>query len=63
MNNQRPIYVEFIVQGNVVKATAIDSATGTEASVVGPASASQAVMAEAARRKLEYVMKKKSGSA
>ena len=54
------IYVEFIVQGNVVKATAIDSATGTEASVVGPASASQAVMAEAARRKLEYVMKKKS---
>jgi hypothetical protein len=52
------IYVEFIVQGNVVKATAIDSATGTEASVVGPASASQTVMAEAARRKLEYVMKK-----
>ena len=54
------IYVEFIVQGNVVKATAIDSATGTEASVVGPTSASQAVMAEAARRKLEYVMKKKT---
>jgi hypothetical protein len=54
------IYVEFIVQGNVVKATAIDSATGTEASVVGPANAAQAVMAEAARRKLEYVMKKKS---
>jgi hypothetical protein len=54
------IYVEFVVQGNVVKATAIDSATGTEASVVGPASASQAVRADAARRKLEYVMKKKS---
>ena len=54
------IYVEFIVQGNVVKATAIDSATGTEASVVGPANAAQAVMAQAARRKLEYVMKKKS---
>jgi hypothetical protein len=54
------IYVEFIIQGNVVKATAIDSTTGTEASVVGPASASQAVMAEAARRKLEYVMRKKS---
>jgi hypothetical protein len=54
------IFVEFIVQGNVVKATAIDSATGTEASVVGPASASQAVMAEAARRKLDYVLKKKS---
>ena len=60
MNNQKPIYVEFIVQGNVVKATAIDSATGAEASVVGPATASQTVMAEAARRKLEYVMRKKS---
>jgi hypothetical protein len=54
------IYVEFVIQGNVVKATAIESATGTEASVVGPASASQAVMAEAARRKLEYVLKKNS---
>ena len=54
------IYVEFIIQGNVVKATAIDSATGAEASVIGPASAAQSVMAEAARRKLEYVMKKKS---
>ena len=54
------IYVEFIVQGNVVKATAIDSATGTEASVVGPANAAQAVMAQAARRKLEYVLKKKT---
>ncbi len=55
-----PIYVEFVMMGNTVKATAIDSATGTEASIVGPASAPQAVLAENARRKLEYVMKKKS---
>jgi hypothetical protein len=54
-----PIYVEFVILGNSVKATAIDPSTGTEASVVGPASASQATMAEAARRKLEYVLKKK----
>ncbi len=47
--------------GNTVKATAIDSATGMEASVIGPASAPQAVMAEQARRKLEYVLKKKDG--
>jgi hypothetical protein len=52
------IYVEFVVQGNAVKATAIDPATGVEASVVGPANAGQAVMAQAARRKLEYVLKK-----
>jgi len=52
------IYIEFIVQGNVVKATAIDSVTGLEASIVGPASAPQSVLAEQARRKLEFVRKK-----
>lgn len=55
----REIYVEFVVIGNAVKATAIDPATGQEASVVGPATASQAQMAQAARRKLEYVLRKK----
>jgi len=56
----KEIYVEFVVLGNTVKATAIDPETGEEASVIGPASAAQATMAEAARRKLEYVLKKKS---
>ena len=56
----RPIYVEFVVQGNVVKVTAIDSVTGVEASIVGPANAAQSTLAEAARRKLDYVLKKKS---
>jgi hypothetical protein len=54
----REIYVEFVRNGNFVKATAIDSETGLEASIVGPASASQAQLAEAARRKLDYVAKK-----
>jgi hypothetical protein len=56
----KEIYVEFVVLGNAVKATAIDPETGEEASVVGPATAAQATMAEAARRKLEYVQKKKA---
>jgi hypothetical protein len=56
----REIFIEFVVQGNVIKATAIDAATGQEASVIGPAGGSQAALADAARRKLEYVMKKKS---
>jgi len=56
----REIYVEFVVLGNTVKATAIDPDTGEEASVIGPASAAQATMAQAARRKLEYVQRKKS---
>ncbi|HKQ43811.1 MAG TPA: hypothetical protein VJS47_00300 [Rhizomicrobium sp.] len=56
----KELYVEFVVLGNTVKATAIDPETGLEASVVGPASAPQSVMAEAARRKLEYLKKKKT---
>ena len=54
------IYIEFVVQGSVVKVTAIDASTGTEASIVGPANAAQAALADAARRKLAYVMAKKN---
>ncbi len=56
----KEIYVEFVVMGNTVKVTAIDSETGLEASVVGPANAPRSAMADAARRKLEYLEKKKS---
>ncbi len=56
----KEIYVEFVALGNSVKVTAIDPASGVEASVVCPASASQHAMAEAARRKLEYVLRKKT---
>jgi hypothetical protein len=55
----REIFVEFTVLGNSVKATAIDSDTGLEASVIGPAAAPRAAMADAARRKLEFLQKKK----
>jgi len=58
--NKKEILVEFIVQGNVVKATAIDPVTGIEAAIVGPANAGREALMEAARRKLEYVLKKKS---
>ncbi len=54
------IYVEFVVQGSVVKVTAIHAATGTEASVMGPAGAPRAALSDAAVRKLRYVMQKKS---
>ena len=56
----KEIFVEFVILGNTVKATAIDPETGIEASIVGPASAPQSILAENARRKLEYVQKKKS---
>jgi hypothetical protein len=55
------IFLEIVVQGAFAKATAIDSTTGIEASVVGPANASSTALGEAARRKLEYLIKKKTG--
>ena len=54
----KEVFIEFVILGNTVKATAIDPETGLEASVVGPASAPQSVMAEAARRKLDYLKRK-----
>lgn len=57
------ILVEFVTQGNVVKVTAIDVASGTEAVVVGPAGAPQHMLKAAVLRKLEYVLKKKNGGA
>jgi hypothetical protein len=52
-------YIEFIVQGGLVKATAIDGATGTEACIFGPVSASRDALARNAAAKLAYVLKKK----
>ncbi len=52
------ILFEFVVQRGVVKTTAIDAATGIEASVVGPATAGRQVLAQAAARKLKYVLDK-----
>jgi hypothetical protein len=60
MNSGREIFVEFVILGNSLKATAIDPESGLEASVIGPANAPRNAMADAARRKLEYVAKKKS---
>ena len=60
MNGGREIFVEFVVMGNSVKVTAIDPDTGLEVSVIGPANAPRNAMAEAARKKLEYVAKKQS---
>ena len=58
--NKGEVFLEFVVQGNVVKATAIHAATGIEASIVGPANAGRDVLGQAAVRKLKYVMEKKT---
>lgn len=55
------IYIECVVQGGLLKVTAIDSVSGTEASVFGPASAaSREVLKQNAVEKLVYVLKKKA---
>jgi len=55
------IYIEFVVQGALVKATAIDAKTGTEACIFGPASAGRDALSKGAVAKLAYVMKKQKG--
>jgi NADPH-dependent ferric siderophore reductase len=55
------IYIEFVVHGGVLKATAIDAATGTEACIFGPASAPREALRRNAVAKLAYVLKKQKG--
>ncbi len=53
------IYIECVVQGALLKVTAIHSVSGTEASVFGPASnASREVLTRNAVTKLAYILKK-----
>ena len=58
---QRPgegVLLEFRALGNSVKVSAIDQITGTEVSIVGPRSASEADLRTAVVRKLKYVLNK-----
>jgi hypothetical protein len=49
----REVYFEFTAIGTSVKVVAIDAATGTEVSIVGPASAAQAALERLALAKLK----------
>ncbi|HEY1961485.1 MAG TPA: hypothetical protein VGG69_03620 [Rhizomicrobium sp.] len=53
------VLLEFLFLGNSVKVTAIDGATGQEASIVGPASAARKNLEAAAVRKLRYVLNRR----
>jgi uncharacterized protein DUF6898 len=54
----REVYFEFIVTGNAVKCTAIDSVTAIEVSVMGPTCASQSDLQQVALRKLQARLKR-----
>ena len=52
----REVIFEFIQHGTSVKVTAMDPETLVEVSIVGPASAGQAVLKANALNKLKYVL-------
>jgi hypothetical protein len=56
------VYIEFVVQGGLIKVTAIDGATGVEATVFGPASAPRAALQQNALAKLKYLLTKNKPS-
>jgi hypothetical protein len=50
--------LEFVSIGHAVKVSALDPATGTEVSIVGPANGGRELLSRTAVRKLEYVLNK-----
>jgi hypothetical protein len=58
--SEREIIFEFFRIGGTVKVTAVDAATGIEAAIVADPAAGEAALKRLAKRKLDYVMAKKS---
>ena len=54
------VIFEFISKGRYVKVSAVDTATGIEASIVGDASYAQDKLEDLALQKLDWVMDKQS---
>jgi hypothetical protein len=57
----RDVFIEIVTIGTYAKVTAIDSQTGVEVSIAGPANADRSSLEAAAVAKLEYVLKKQAG--
>ncbi len=58
--SRREIIIEFFPVGQLVKVTAMDTATLTEISIQGPKSAGEDTLKRNALKRLEYVLKKKA---
>jgi hypothetical protein len=61
MAAEREVIFEFLQVGAAVKVTAVDVATGIEATMVGDPSAGEAALQRLARQKLDYVLAKRQG--
>ena len=55
----REVIIEFANIGKIVRVSAMDSATLTEISIQGPASAGEETLKRNAIKRLEYVLRKK----
>lgn len=55
----REIIIEFHPVGQIVKVSAMDTATLTEISIQGPKNAGENILKQNAFKRLEYVLKKK----
>ena len=56
----REVLIEIVTVGAYAKVAAIDSATGTEVSITGPADAERSTLEAAALRKLKFVLNKQT---
>jgi hypothetical protein len=58
--SEREVLFEMARVGNYVKVIAVDAETGTEVSIVGPASARPEVLKRQAVNRLLFVLKRKA---
>ena len=56
MTERREVIFEFVRVGHTVKVSAVDTATGTEVSIVGDPMVGEAALKRLAERKLDYVL-------
>jgi hypothetical protein len=56
----KEILIEIVTIGVYAKVSAIDPVTGTEVSLTAPANADEKSLKAAARRKLDFVLKKRA---
>jgi len=62
VEQRREVIYEFIRVGGAVKVTAVDAASGIEATIVGDPAVGETALKRLAKQKLEYVMARRGQS-
>jgi hypothetical protein len=62
MSGNREVIFEFLRVGAALKVSAIDTATGLEAVIVGDPAAGEEALKRLARQKLDYLLAKRKGA-